>query len=385
MKSAPGKTQKRHYKLRHRKNQFGKGRGEDVVLPPHYKYINDLGEGNYGIVVKALNERTNNIVAIKYMPIDGKVPDALYYAMRETEILVRYLQNPNCQPNLLCMYEHFANRGMTAIYIVTEFIDGIRLSDLVARSGIFLHQNATELSEFWFMCVQLFTALEYIHYHGVAHRDLHVMNIILQNDRMRIKIIDFGLACAVASKDPTIACRDNERSNVHFMAPEVIHGKLMNQSVVKYFLGSDIWALGMTLHYIVTNRYPINLPGTANGPLPQKMMHLFGTTWKISNSQEFHFSAIKHMVAGMLNFDPTLRPNATALKGLAISKWKESLGVDTITDADIKPMAHLWAAIPDIDMMEPRFHHVFSYNDVPAYEDSTSISTSMDESPDSYE
>ena len=83
--------------------------------------------------------------------------------------------------------------------------------------------------------VQLVQAIEYIHMHQIAHRDLKLENILLQGPELTLKITDFGLAQYVGgvnTKTPQTFC-----GSIHYAAPELLQG-------VPYDgYKADIWSL----------------------------------------------------------------------------------------------------------------------------------------------
>ena len=326
----------------------------NVVLPllsKRFKFVKKLGSGNWGEVIKAKDLNKDRNVAIKYIKIDH--PDDIYYANREAKILLHYLQEPLCHPNIMCMYEYRIKDNY--MFIITEYIHGVRLSDLNNHSKMFTKNSNDELADFYFMCIQIFDALTFIHFHGIAHRDLHAENILLQNDRMRIKLIDFGLACKVPSiknkiiddihHTPTIKCIKGGRTQLFYTAPELLkcHGSNSDFDM-KLMISSDIWGLGLTLHQLIVNHFPITFPTGKN--LTEKMINLLNSEFYI-DPNEFYFSSIYDMISEMLQMDPKKRITAQQLQKLSITNWTDVLNKrpKDIMQSDIRPINHLWGDV----------------------------------------
>jgi serine/threonine protein kinase len=251
------------------------------------------------------------------------------------------------------MYEYRIKENY--MFIITEYINGVRLSDLNNHSKMFTKNSNDELADFYFMCVQIFDALTFIHFHGIAHRDLHSENILLQNDRMRIKLIDFGLACKVPSitnkilddinHTPTIKCIKGGRTQLFYTAPELLNSHGANSDFdLKLMISSDVWGLGLTLHQLVVNHFPISFPTGKN--LTTKMINLLATEFYI-DPNEFYFSGIFDMISEMLNMDPKKRITASQLQKLSVKNWCDVIDKkpNDIMQSDIRPINHLWGNI----------------------------------------
>jgi serine/threonine protein kinase len=80
----------------------------------------------------------------------------------------------------------------------------------------------------------------------IIHRDIKPENLLIdENDR--IKITDFGLSLFTKNGNDEVR---NTAGSTLFFAPEVIDGKTYSGKK------SDVWALGVTLYYMVFRKYP---------------------------------------------------------------------------------------------------------------------------------
>lgn len=94
--------------------------------------------------------------------------------------------------------------------------------------------------------MQICGAIKYLHSHRVIHRDLKLGNLFL-NDKMEIKIGDFGLATKLEF--------DGERKRTicgtpNYIAPEVLEGKQGHSYEV------DIWSLGVIIYTLIIGKPP---------------------------------------------------------------------------------------------------------------------------------
>ncbi|GAA6034681.1 hypothetical protein JCM8097_001114 [Rhodosporidiobolus ruineniae] len=115
------------------------------------------------------------------------------------------------------------------------------------------------------LAYQLFSALSFLHSHGIAHRDVSPNNVVLSQDG-RAVLIDFGVAVAVEPEEAEQGEEDREKEGeMHFevgtgpyRAPELVFGSH------SYFPSAiDLWALGCTLAELFT---PFSTPSPPSPP-----------------------------------------------------------------------------------------------------------------------
>ncbi|WP_309742184.1 serine/threonine-protein kinase [Chamaesiphon sp. OTE_20_metabat_361] len=135
----------------------------------------------------------------------------------------------------------------TDLYLVTEYIPGSVLPQIIAKQGRFTEPEIENFLE------QMLALLEYIHSQHTIHCDIKPQNIILCQTDRRFVLIDFG---AAADLDPATSDRLDTSSvavgTPGYAPPE----QLANRAVY----ASDLYALGMTCVYLLTGREPRHLP-----------------------------------------------------------------------------------------------------------------------------
>ena len=100
---------------------------------------------------------------------------------------------------------------------------------------------------------QILDGLQYLHAHGVMHRDLSASNILLTRN-MQAKIADFGLAAHIAS-GPASSPHLTMCGTANFVAPEVVLRKA-------HGLTADVWSLGCLLYTALAGQAPFEAPGS---------------------------------------------------------------------------------------------------------------------------
>ncbi|KFH65879.1 CAMK protein kinase [Podila verticillata NRRL 6337] len=127
-------------------------------------------------------------------------------------------------------------------YIFTEMIHGTTLQKYTAGNNDYHSElEARHIFE------QICQAVNYLHQQGIVHRDIKSENIMLTEDK-RIKLIDFGLARTISSKE-VLTNRCGTRA---YMAPETDQSDDSNA----YGKAVDVWSLGVLLFRMLSGIYP---------------------------------------------------------------------------------------------------------------------------------
>ena len=208
-----------------------------------YTILQELGRGGMAIVYKAMDEHLQREVALKTFPFTGRGGSAREEVfLREARTVARL-----SHPNIVTIFDsgHMEN----LYYIAMEFIPGDNLKTLVKRRGPLSMEDTRSGMR------QLCDALVYAHEQSVLHLDIKPGNVI-RRVTGDIKVVDFGLAriihdAAAQGLDPD----DSQPTLVgtpQYMAPEQILGGDVGER-------TDIYALGLTLFYIVTGHTPFDI------------------------------------------------------------------------------------------------------------------------------
>ncbi|MEQ6903488.1 serine/threonine-protein kinase [Nocardioides sp. YIM 152588] len=151
-------------------------------LPRGLEPVGVLGEGGFGLVVRAHDPALDRDVAVKLLRQGGLVPGAVERTMREGQALAR-LRHP------AIVRVHEAVRMGSDVALIMEYVDG---GDLHAR----LNQRGFGVEERLTVLDQVASGLAAAHDAGVVHRDLKPGNVLLAEGPAGIqaRIADFGLA-----------------------------------------------------------------------------------------------------------------------------------------------------------------------------------------------
>lgn len=206
--------------------------------PAHYKLLQELGRGAAGRIHLALDVETDELVAVKHLSEDAvsRHKNAIARFMREVRILSR-LRHPNLVRIVRC------GRSKGRPYFAMEYVDGQTLNAILARRPLDL-DVALRIAE------KLARALDYIHEHGIVHRDVKPANILLDK-RLTPKLADFGLAHDAGEVDLQLTASGTAVGTLRYCSPEQCAGDSH-----KVDGRADIYSLGLVLATALTRRFP---------------------------------------------------------------------------------------------------------------------------------
>ncbi len=212
----------------------------------HYKILSQIGVGGMGEVYLAEDEKLDRRVAIKILNERfGKNDSHLQRFIREAKAA-----SSLNHPNILVIHE--ISVGEDANFIVSEFVEGRTLRDLISGSeltvGIVLD-----------IAIQIAGALSAAHGAGIVHRDIKPENIVVRPDGY-VKVLDFGLAKLVRTgnvfvdKEDATAIQNQTAQGVimgtvNYMSPEQAKAETVDER-------TDIFSLGVVLYELLSGATP---------------------------------------------------------------------------------------------------------------------------------
>ena len=130
------------------------------------------------------------------------------------------------------------------LFIVMEYVDGPTLRDVVRDRGAMTPRRAASV------IADVCDALEFSHRHGVIHRDVKPANIMLTKDGA-VKVVDFGIARALADGDGGITRTGAVLGTAHYLSPEQARGGTVDAR-------SDVYSVGCVLYEMATGQAPFS-------------------------------------------------------------------------------------------------------------------------------
>ncbi|MDP2305169.1 MAG: protein kinase [Pseudomonadota bacterium] len=197
-----------------------------VLFVGRYTLLEILGSGGTGVVHKALDTITGELVAIKIL---SPLATAAHLRQRREVLALRVLQ----APGVVRLIDDGVSDGRP--FIVMELIDGSPFPG----EGQRLWADVAPLA------ISLLESLARVHANGVIHRDLKPANVLV-NRAGRPIILDFGLARS-DTFDLAITRADTVVGTPRYQAPEqLVNGPLDART--------DLYAVGLMLYEVLAGR-----------------------------------------------------------------------------------------------------------------------------------
>lgn len=217
-----------------------------------YQKMEKIGEGTYGIVYKARDRVTSEIIALKKIRLEAEDEGIPSTAIREISLL-KELQHPN----IVRLYDvvHTEHK----LTLVFEFLD----QDL--KKYLDVCDSGLEIPILKSFLYQLLTGVAYCHHHRVLHRDLKPPNLLI-NREGQLKLADFGLARAFGIP---VRSYTHEVVTLWYRAPDILMASR------KYSTPVDIWSVGCIFAEMANGR-PL-FAGTSESDQLDKIFRLLGS------------------------------------------------------------------------------------------------------------
>ncbi|WP_066119488.1 protein kinase domain-containing protein [Geminocystis sp. NIES-3709] len=227
----------------------------ESLIAGRYQIVNTLAQGGFGetFLARDTHMPSQRLIVIKRLKpinsnhrVSAEVIEDLF--RKEAQVLEDLGQHCTEIPTL---YAYFVDNDR--FYLVQEYVEGKSLAQLGIVDSSQCHDILSSLLK----------TLQYIHSKKIIHRDIKPENIIVRSRDNKPVLIDFG---AVKETMGTVALGSGSMvSSVivgtrGFMPPE--------QSTGRTIYSSDLFALGLTMIYSLTGKYPIEFSSNSlNGQL----------------------------------------------------------------------------------------------------------------------
>jgi len=206
----------------------------------HYHVLERVGEGGMGLVYKARDLNLERLVVLKVLPA---------WMMADPQAKRRLVREAICasalnHPNIVTVYEFAQVNDVD--FIAMEYVSGKTLDHVIPAKGLPSFQALS-------YALQIVDALAATHAAGILHGDLKPLNIMV-TDEGRVKLLDFGLAKALAgapqdSGETGLTGRFGTRA---YMPPELLPGHRKPRPDPR----SEIFSFGLVFYQMLSGKHP---------------------------------------------------------------------------------------------------------------------------------
>lgn len=252
------------------------------VLNERYRVESRIARGGMATVYVGWDLKLDRTVALKVMHPNLVADD---------DFVRRFIGEAKAaaalsHPNVVAVYDQGTDKGN--VYLAMEYVPGRTLRDLLGQVGRLGPRAALEVIQ------PVLSALGAAHQAGMVHRDVKPENVLLTNDN-RIKVVDFGLARAVAAGHQTKT--GMIIGTVGYLAPEQVVSGIADSR-------SDVYAAGILLFELITGQQPHQ----GETPLTVAYKHVNERVPPPSSLIPGLPPALDTLMAAATNHDPNRRP-----------------------------------------------------------------------------
>jgi serine/threonine-protein kinase len=212
----------------------------------HFRLQQQLGRGAMATVFRAVDERTNAVVALKLLSLADDWPDDLLDEAKLRLLREAEAAGSLAHPDIVEIREAGEHEGQ--VYMAMEYVEGVNLATHAVEGRMLPPRLVCE------MCARVADAVHFAHQRGVIHRDIKPANIVFDQKNRRVRVMDFGVARLENSRATRTGVILGSPS---YMAPEQLDARPVTPQ-------SDLFSLGVTLFQLLTGMLPFrsdSIPG----------------------------------------------------------------------------------------------------------------------------
>lgn len=184
-----------------------------------YEKVDKLGEGTYGIVYKARDRATGDLVALKRIRLESEEEGVPCTAIREISLL-KELRHQNIVRLIDVIH---SEKKLTLVFEYLEL-------DLKKYMDLHGTMSASRIQSY---LKQILLGIEYCHSRSVLHRDLKPQNLLITGDTLKLADFGLGRAFGIPVKKYT-----HEVVTLWYRSPDVLLGS------TNYGTQVDVWSVG---------------------------------------------------------------------------------------------------------------------------------------------
>ena len=235
----------------------------------HYLFLKEIKKGASSTIFLALDDRNNNLYAIKLIPkIELRKDDNKVKINREIINLYKLSHD-----NIIRIKEYKLTEKN--IYLITEYCNGGNLSDF---QKYYKNKYKIQLNELFIQKAikQIASGLEHMHENNIIHRDIKLENILINFNKYQNIAIKGNIPQLVNYSDITLNdsftlkisdlrnSKEIEKSNItntvlgtpKIMSPDIMGISMGTSENKPYDNKVDLWSLGVITYELLTGQPP---------------------------------------------------------------------------------------------------------------------------------
>jgi serine/threonine protein kinase len=215
------------------------------ILNARYELGELIGRGGMADVYRGTDTLLGRTIAVKVLRADlARDPQFQARFKREAQAVAALNH-----PSIVAIFdtgEYSVPGGpgedVRVPYIVMEYVAGRTLRDMIKANELNVESSIG-------FTLGVLSALEYSHRAGIVHRDIKPANVMVCADTGDVKVMDFGIARAMADSAATMTQTQAVVGTAQYLSPEQARGETVDAR-------SDLYSAGCLLYELLTSRPP---------------------------------------------------------------------------------------------------------------------------------
>jgi eukaryotic-like serine/threonine-protein kinase len=291
---------------------------EATLLNNRYRLEGPLGAGGMAVVYRAHDLMLERTVAIKVLREDYSSDSDFRERFRQEARAAANLSHPN----IVTVHDFGLDAGR--LFIVMEHVPGTDLKAILKQHGRLSIDDTLKL------IIQACAGVGYAHRAGLVHCDIKPQNMLITPDQ-RLKVVDFGIARALASIQP------DEKAEIvwgspQYFSPEQAAGEAPSPA-------SDVYSLGVAMYEMLTGQ--LTFSATDAGELARMHREDMPTNPRKLNASIS--PVLEQILLKVLAKEPSRRYRSADQMGRVLVNFKEQ---STSTPAVIQTRTLTVEAVP---------------------------------------
>ncbi|MFJ5957432.1 Stk1 family PASTA domain-containing Ser/Thr kinase [Paenarthrobacter sp. NPDC092416] len=342
------------------------------ILNGRYELGDLIGRGGMADVYRGTDTLLGRTIAVKVLRADlARDPQFQARFKREAQAVAALNH-----PSIVAIFdtgEYSVPGGpgedVRVPYIVMEFVSGRTLRDMIKANELSVNDSVG-------YTLGVLAALEYSHRAGIVHRDIKPANVMVCGDTGEVKVMDFGIARAMADSAATMTQTQAVVGTAQYLSPEQARGETVDAR-------SDLYSAGCLLYELLTGRPPF----VGDSPVSVAYQHVRETPDLASTHNPDVSEALDSVVAKALQKGRADRFQDAAAFRRALRAASNGIAVPALSasEAPTDPNDLVDAKNPSTELLSPTAVGALDARELAGQSDDRAFDTMSLQATDAYE